>query len=346
MDIVRGVILDVMRGVNIRDSTEPLTRKRIALLNAAMIAQYTSTLGSETSIEALTTSIAEALEGSRVDKSEEWMLNWSLGLTDKGVQNVLRDNHLGLGGYVQRFLDTIRQTADTAREDFGELTGRLRVGDKEVPLDWFFVLYLATSIGSQTLTIRGSDKALYGKLFEKLVLGSALHVLGFEFVSGNGPSDPMQRQFWLSSTRSREIDATLLMPPGRGVYFDIGFIGRGNPEIILDKVTRFEDKAQFGDQEHDMATFVIVDRIGARSRVEERAEEAGGIVIQMSLSYWPQLLARRLKERFADYNNLIITAEHSQVHQLLEDRLRNVPVEDLLQKAAAVIEVESEEGDA
>lgn len=66
LEVVRGVVLDVMSGINIRDSTEPLTRRRIALLNAAMVAQYASAPDSEASLESLAGSIAEALEKSRV----------------------------------------------------------------------------------------------------------------------------------------------------------------------------------------------------------------------------------------------------------------------------------------
>lgn len=310
------------------------------MLNAAMIAQYTSVPGSGASVDSLAESVAAALEGSRLRRGDEWMLNWSLGLTDKAVQNVLRDDHLGLTGYTRRFLDTLRDTAETAKNEFGDLAGTLRVGDKEVPLDWFFLLYLATSIGSQTLTIRGSEKSLYGKLFEKLVLGSALHVLDFEFEPG-GPTDLSRRQFWMSTTEKRESDATLLMAPGKGVYFDIGFIGRGNPEIILDKVSRFERTAEFAEKEHDMVTFIIVDRIGARSRVEELAGRIDGTVIQMSLSYWPQLLAQRLRERFDDYRHEILDAEHEEVDRVLEARLATAPIEGLLRKAAVTEQEES-----
>lgn len=335
LDVVRGVVFDVMRGINIRDSTEPLTRRRISLLNAAMIAQYASVPSSAASIETLSNSVAEALEKSRVGKNREWMLNWSLGLTDKGVQNVLRDDHLGLSGYTQRFLDTLHQTAETARNDFGELTGTLRVGNRKVPLNWFFILYLATGIGSQTLTIRGSEKSLYGKLFEKLVLGSVLHVLGFEYVPGDGPTDLSRRQYWMSTTDKRESDATLLISPGKGVYFDIGFIGRGNPEIILDKVSRFERTAEFAERRHGMVTFIVVDRIGARSRIEELANNIDGTVIQMSMSYWPQLMAQRLHTRFRGYNDEIVGAEHERVGQLLKERLASAPIESLLKIVAS-----------
>src|SRR5205823_2271837 len=37
IDIIKGIIYDVLTGKNIRDSTELLTRKRIASLNAATL---------------------------------------------------------------------------------------------------------------------------------------------------------------------------------------------------------------------------------------------------------------------------------------------------------------------
>src|SRR5690606_14779641 len=103
-------------------------------------------------------------------------------------------------------------------------------------INWLFMIYLLNTIGSQTLTIRGSDKSTYGKLFEKLVLGSLLHVMGFDFQKSGELENP-NRVFWLSSNDDdRESDATLLYEAGKGVRFDIGFIGRGNTEISLDKV--------------------------------------------------------------------------------------------------------------
>lgn len=35
LDVVRGVVLDILTGKNLRDSTEALTRRRIATLNLA-----------------------------------------------------------------------------------------------------------------------------------------------------------------------------------------------------------------------------------------------------------------------------------------------------------------------
>ena len=37
LDVVRGVVLDILTGRNLRDSTEVLTRRRIAALNLATL---------------------------------------------------------------------------------------------------------------------------------------------------------------------------------------------------------------------------------------------------------------------------------------------------------------------
>lgn len=332
LDVVQGIVLDVLRGVNIRDSTEMLTRRRLSLLNAATVVQYVTVPGSEASIDDFVDSVAEALRKGRLSKSEKWVFNWALGLNEKARQNVLRGDHDSLDRYVQRYLDVVRKSAETAYSDFGELSGTLRVRDQEVPLNWFLVLYLSATIGAQTLTIRGSEKALYGKLFEKLVLGSALSILGFRFVP-DGPMDPSPGQFWLSTTSKRESDATLLVAPGQGVRFDIGFIGKGNPEITLDKVSRFERVAEFASQRYGMATFIIVDTIPEKGNLEQQARDIDGTVIQMSMTYWPQVVARHLHDRFDDYWDELIDADHRRVNELLQERITNVPLLALLRQA-------------
>ncbi len=50
--------------------------------------------------------------------------------------------------------------------------------NKKAKLGWCLLAYLLNTIGAETLTIRGSAKSSYGKLFEKLVLGFLLHILG------------------------------------------------------------------------------------------------------------------------------------------------------------------------
>jgi len=73
---------------------------------------------------------------------------------------------------------------------------------------------LLNTVGSQTLTIRGSDKSTNGKLFEKLVLGSLLSILGFTYETTQKIGE---RVFWLSSqSEKRESDATLIYKIGQG----------------------------------------------------------------------------------------------------------------------------------
>lgn len=188
--------------------------------------------------------------------------------------------------------------------------------------------YLLNAVGAQTLTIRGSEKSAYGKLFEKLVLGSLLHILGFKHTLP--PPRELERVFWLSSrSERRESDATLLYELGKGVRFDIGFIGRGNPEISLDKVTRFEREVSLGHSNYYMATIILVDRIGANSRIKTLAEEIGGTIIQMSASYWPKQVADVLK-RSLGFEHSILEMDDRKVENFLREKMQSVPLQDFI----------------
>ena len=45
-----------------------------------------------------------------------------------------------------------------------------------------------------------------------------------------------------------------------------------------------------------MATIILVDRIGANSRIERMAEEVQGTIIQMSAGYWPRASCPSIKQ--------------------------------------------------
>ena len=189
--------------------------------------------------------------------------------------------------------------------------------------------YLLNTIGAQTLAIRGAEKSAYGKLFEKLILGALLHILGFKHTSPE-QSGQLNRVFWLASRgERRESDATLLYEAGKGVRFDIGFIGRGNPEISLDKVTRFEREVTLGRSHWFMATIIIVDRIGANSRIERLAREVDGTIVQMSAGYWPQEVVRVLN-RVLGYKHELLQMEHAQIEKYLKRELAAVPLEEFI----------------
>lgn len=326
-DVIRGILLDILTGKNLRDSTEILTRSRIAALNMGLASLFLKgAMRSPDFIEKLPSVASELLVRNRLSKADRWLANWILGLTGKSVQNVLRDDHTLLEDYQCRYVQACQDVITKNKDVYGELSGILKLGDEGVAqVDWLFMVYLLNAIGSETLTIRGSEKSSYGKLFEKLVLGSLLSILGFSYE----PSKKVgEGTFWLSTQEDkRESDATLMYRLGKGVRFDIGFIGRGNSEISLDKVSRFGRIEEINGRPWYMATIIIVDRLGKGSRVESMAREIGGDIVQMSATFWPQEVAKLLVEKLDGYQHELATIEQNSIEGYLKERLKNVPVE-------------------
>ncbi len=330
IDVLRGVALDVLTGRNLRDSTEVLTRRRIAALNLATINLFLQGAArSKDFVERLPHLATEILQRPRLTKAEKWLAQWTLGLTDKGVQDVLRDDSDALAQYRDQYIEICRDVIEHHRQTAGEINGKLKLeSGVEAEVNWLLMTYLLNTIGAQTLAIRGSEKSAYGKLFEKLILGSLLHILGFEYVTP--PPTKLDRVFWLSSKdERRESDATLIYEPGKAARFDIGFIGRGNPEISLDKVTRFERVISLRGTHYYLAAIILVDRIGANSRIERLAREVQGVIIQMSASYWPQQVARELN-RVLGFKHKLLTLKQSRIEDFLKREIENVPLEKFI----------------
>ncbi len=144
------------------------------------------------------------------------------------------------------------------------------------------------------------------------------------------PPREYERVFWLSSRdEKRESDATLLYELGKGVRFDIGFIGRGNPEISLDKVTRFEREISLGHSKFFMATIILVDRIGENSRIRRMAEEVQGTIIQMSAGYWPRQVAQVLNKTFG-YKHGLTRMNDNETERYLRKAMQKVPLEQFI----------------
>ena len=170
---------------------------------------------------------------------------------------------------------------------------------------------------------------MYGKLFEKLVMGSLLTVLGFEKIDRRNTSR-QRRVFWLSSRGTkRESDATLLYEPGVGVRFDIGFIGSGNTEISLDKVSRFEREMEHGRSAHYMTTIVLVDRIGERSRIVEMAKRIDGHIVQMSMTHWTREVARILGEEI-QFKHPIAEMDDLESLSYIRSSMKNVDLREIM----------------
>ena len=133
------------------------------------------------------------------------------------------------------------------------------------------------------MAIRGSEKAIYGKKFQYLILGSSLNLLGFSF-DKQSRGEPMT--YWFrSKNENRESDATAIIDGEHGLRFDIGFIGKGNSEITLDKLTRFDGKL---DQNStiNLNTVIVIDQLGKKSKTKKISGQLGVRIFEMSSSDW------------------------------------------------------------
>src|SRR3989338_8648815 len=80
---VKRVVADVLCGVNLRDSTEMLTRRRIGMLNAATLVLFLRGIAaSQKFLDELPKVAVKGLK-NKPSKPEQWLLQWVLGLTTK-----------------------------------------------------------------------------------------------------------------------------------------------------------------------------------------------------------------------------------------------------------------------
>ncbi|MCE5191193.1 MAG: CfrBI family restriction endonuclease [Actinomycetia bacterium] len=340
---VREILLQVLVGENVRESTEHLTRMKIQIVAADIFRLLLDGQRLDSGfVESLTGHAVELRKDSHLPKDIKWLQNWVLGLTDKGVQNILRDDADALQRFATDLVESNASVAEELNEQYGVPGLQLVDLDGQVvPVDWALLVQAVTMIASAGLTLRGSDKSKFGKLFEKLVLGSLLTILGFRQVDV-GEADSPEMVFWLSERAAkRESDATLIFEEGRGIRFDIGFIGRGNPEIILDKCTRFENDPALAGVEYEMTTIIICDRIGKNSKIIKQARAIGADVVQMCDAYWPYQVAQAIQHRFPEYDHDILHCKSDKCGEVLADYLDCLRIDELLRFVS-----ESDEGEA
>lgn len=328
--IVKDVVINVLCGTNIRSLTENLTRKRISLSNAALLMTYLESSFEIVNFEKnLSNLVGKEMLDKKTTKEEKVYLQWLIGLTGKSIQNVLRGDKDGFIEYLNEMENSLAENAAKSEELFGNLSGNIVFDGKEVQLSWPMLTQLFTAIGAQTLALRGSEKSMYGKLFEKFILGSLLTILGFKFINTEKTNDK-RMLFWLSERgEKRESDATALIMPGKAVRFDIGFIGPGNTEISLDKVSRFEKELEYGAEKHYISTLVIVDRIGDGSRITEMAKEIGGNIVQMSMAFWVKEVANILAEK-TGFTHEILNMTNNQTLQFVRESMDNVNLKNFI----------------
>lgn len=283
---LKDIVKKVFSGGNVRDITEFITQKRLLNSYFAILDLYMKDISTHTDfIETYSKYIAGDLIRSKGDAK---LLDlWLLGLTKKGLDNIVRTER-NIIDYQYSFTNSMNAAVNELKNTYGELSGTIEINNRKLGLNWNVLSLIFMTIGAQTLSIRGSAKSMNGKMFEKLVLGTLLTTLGFTFLTAPPKQlDKDRKFFWLSNMdeNEREIDATVIYN-GNAVSIDIGFIGKGNPEITLDKVTRFNAYKQIGGLKHNMTTIIIVDTVGENSDLFRKAERVNGHVFQMKNPDW------------------------------------------------------------
>jgi hypothetical protein len=338
-EVIKEAVLGVLKGENLRSQTEHLTRSRITQVSASLVMLYLK--GSLTvpkfSDKLVSLSIRQLTSSKRSDTALMWPAQWFLGLTGKSVENVLKGDHSAMHEYGDKFTEVMQVAIDKTINDFGNLKvvmGLVKQSEKETAavLGWKDMLLLTTAIGAQTLTIRGSDKSMYGKLFEKLVLGSILTILGFKRIDKPTDAKILSKPgvFWLSdSGNTRECDATVLYSPYKLARFDIGFIGPGNPEISKDKLSRFSTEENYLGIKTYTKTFIVVDRLPKTSKTASAAREINADIIQMSMKYWPKELASKMAASLGLQHKLLNMPD-TMIAQYLEDQMKPINILEFL----------------
>lgn len=329
VDGLKDLIRKVFIGGNVRDTTEFLVQRRLLSSYAAMISLFNNCLADSTAC--LSDYGTKVLADYVSAKNEAKTLDlWLLGLTKKGLDNIVRGSE-NLSQYIESFARSFEETADDMKDRFGKLNGSITIGENTVDFDWNYILLLSLAMGSQTLSIRGSAKSMNGKLFEKLVLGTLLSIMGFTFCAAPPSSiENTKKYFWLSNMdeNERETDATLIYN-GTAVSIDIGFIGKGNPEISLDKVTRYNRYKQIAGLRHDMKTIIIVDTVAEGSDLINKATRVDGIVLQMSHTDWVIDFAKSICQIFSIRHDLSGLSTKD-LNDYLKEKIRPIDIEKFI----------------
>lgn len=193
-DIMSNVVLSILSGDNLRSLTEGLTQRRLLLMNSGLLVSFLKALSSyedftsrmsEIVYSELRQSAKAKKRNERLTRDERQYLYWFLGLTLKGVDNVAR-GEAGIAEYVSDLNRNLEGIASDVKDIYGDIKADVTFGGSNYSLEWPALVKCMLALGAQTLTIRGSEKSIYGKLFEKFVLGTVLTIMGGEYINKDG----------------------------------------------------------------------------------------------------------------------------------------------------------------
>lgn len=325
-DPFREVVTEICLGRNVRNFTEILTRKRLIQSNMALWDFFCVNKKNGLSPLDMIEIAKQQIISGKASSKDKPIYQWLTALTGKQVQNVLR-KHQEPTEFDVLTQNTLSILKDECKSSSGVEPTTVEYDDSlfftPEELYWIFLV-----IGSQTLTIRGSEKSLHGKYFEKLVLGSVFQIFGFKLLAVD---DISQNGFWLSSQKDndRESDCTIIHDD-LGIRVDIGFIGSGNSEITLDKVSRYLKEAEIAGKKYSMSTIIIVDTLGAKSKAKGLAEKIDGVIICMSDPDWILQLFRLVSLKLNIDNPLEYITEGPQLENYIRQKIVSIDLEELI----------------
>ena len=142
IEAIKEIVCAILCGENLRNSTEKLTQQRIGLLNGATLSMFIKGAKKDPSfIQNLPEKASEELLKT-TKKEERWVLEWILGLTNKGFQNILRDNPSELEKYLTEYIGVSKRIASICKNDYGNLKGVLTLDTDNIEIDWDFIIKL------------------------------------------------------------------------------------------------------------------------------------------------------------------------------------------------------------
>ena len=84
-----------------------------------------------------------------------------------------------------------------------------------------------------------------------------------------------------------------------------------------------------GGKEHLVSTLIIVDRIGEGSRITDMANEIGGDIVQMSMSFWVKQVAKIL-QRTTGFDHEILRITDNNSLKYIKNSIAKVELRDFI----------------
>lgn len=220
---------------------------------------------------------ASATRANRLSPSDKILCQWICNLTDKGWDNILQANPSNLTDWALSLKEAIESVP------FGTV-------EKNI---------VNMTIYNASLSKKGGLKSAMGNMFETLLLYCGLSACGLDYVSAGEFANTTAPCFTLNVNEGRQCDAQIrtgIALPSR-IDIDIGFIGKGNPEIIADKTQRFGNMVGGGEKplEHTITIVSAIPETEQARLVVTQASLLGAKVIAMSGRNWVYELAEAMR---------------------------------------------------